>query len=196
MVGKLTVAPPFLVQAYRKGHWMPWATDSRHETLPAALAAGETLHRTFDRIVRVVDQHERILGRWPMPAQPGRRRAKRMTVLCCGDRHWADEAVIVAALKDLAPPVTLVHGGCRGADTMCGAVGVSLGYAVQSVPADWARYGLRAGPVRNQLMLDTYPDIALVLAFHRDYDRSKGTRDMVRRATAKGIPVRHFPPRP
>ena len=49
------------------------------------------------------------------------------------------------------------------------------------------RYGRGAGPRRNRQMLDENPDISLVLAFHEDLGRSKGTRDMVRRSEKKGI---------
>ena len=117
---------------------------------------------------------------------------KSLTILCCGDRHWTDWATIRAALSDYTLPATVVHGNGRGADRMCGTVARELGYEVIAVPADWTRFGLRAGPVRNQLMLDRYPAIALVLAFHRDLERSKGTRDMMQRAFKAGIPTRHL----
>jgi hypothetical protein len=54
------------------------------------------------------------------------------------------------------------------------------------VSAKWEKYGLAAGPIRNQEMLDTYkPD--LVVAFHNDIEHSKGTKDMITRAMNYGI---------
>lgn len=38
-------------------------------------------------------------------------------------------------------------------------------------------------------MLDTHPDIGLVLAFHDNIGQSAGTADMVKAARERGIPV-------
>jgi hypothetical protein len=121
------------------------------------------------------------------PSRPG------LVVLVCGDRRWDDADAIRRALMDLHNPgiALLVHGGCRGADTLADEVAVSLGIPVRVFPAEWGRYGRAAGPIRNRRMLEhTRPD--LVLAFHPDLSRSKGTVDMVRRARAAGVPVRVY----
>ena len=48
--------------------------------------------------------------------------------------------------------------------------------------ADWATHGKKAGPLRNQRMIDEgHPD--LVIAF----PGGKGTDDMTRRALAAGV---------
>jgi hypothetical protein len=113
-----------------------------------------------------------------------------MTVLCCGDRNWWDWATTFAALQRLGSGTTVVEGEARGADRMARTVAEQLGYAVRPYPARWRQYGKAAGPIRNQLMLDSNPDIELVLAFHNFLPKSKGTADMVRRAREAGIPVR------
>jgi len=52
--------------------------------------------------------------------------------------------------------------------------------------ADWDRWGNKAGPIRNQEMLDRgRPNYAL--AFHDDLNKSKGTKDMVERLKKAGI---------
>ena len=54
--------------------------------------------------------------------------------------------------------------------------------------AEWQRYGKGAGPRRNDNMLNEHP--ALVIAFHNDLAKSKGTADTVRKAQKRGIAVR------
>jgi hypothetical protein len=112
-----------------------------------------------------------------------------MTVLCCGDREWAYVGVIRRVLTSLGPGTIVVHGGMRGADAMCARVARSLGYQVVEHKADWQTHGKRAGPIRNQTMLDRHPEIARVIAFHDRLTESKGTADMVQRARRASIPV-------
>lgn len=110
-----------------------------------------------------------------------------MRVLICGDRNWKDFEMILKTLAALQPEV-VIEGECRGADIMGRMAAKQLQIPVMSFPADWATYGLAAGPIRNQKMLDEgRPD--LVLAFHDDIAHSRGTSDMVRRAKRAGIKV-------
>ena len=63
------------------------------------------------------------------------------------------------------------------------------GVKLHEYPADWARHGKRAGPLRNLRMLhEGRPD--LVLAFHDDIENSKGTAHMVTIAQRAGVDVR------
>ena len=115
-----------------------------------------------------------------------------MIILCCGDRNWTDLETIRRILKTFSTTVkesiTVVHGDCRGADKLSGQAAHELGMIVIPEPADWNKYGLAAGPIRNQLMLDKYhPNV--VIAFHNNFDQSKGTKDMVNRATKAHITV-------
>lgn len=112
-----------------------------------------------------------------------------MKVLVTGDRNWNNWASVWRSLRGLGPLTEIVHGGARGADSMCAYVANKLGYTVHEHKAKWDLYGKAAGPLRNQEMLDKHPNIGLCLAFHDDLAHSKGTADMVRRARAKGIPV-------
>ena len=55
-------------------------------------------------------------------------------------------------------------------------------------PADWKTFGKAAGPIRNRKMLDEgLPDV--VIAFHEDIERSKGTKNMISQACEQGIDV-------
>jgi hypothetical protein len=114
-----------------------------------------------------------------------------MIIVCCGDRNWTDEDEIRKFLKCLlvefpANGITLVHGNCRGADVIAGKIGHELGFTVIPVDAKWNEYRKAAGPIRNRLMIKKYnPDI--VVGFHNDYERSKGTKDMLTRAKKANI---------
>lgn len=109
-----------------------------------------------------------------------------MIVLVTGSRDWSFPEIIHGVLEDL--PIThLIHGDARGADRIADTWAKARGILVSAHPADWDRDGLAAGPRRNQRMLDAHPDIDLVLAFPLDW--SIGTRDMIRRARLRRVPV-------
>ncbi|KKN19781.1 hypothetical protein LCGC14_0942300 [marine sediment metagenome] len=113
-----------------------------------------------------------------------------MKVLVCGDRNWTGWAAIHRELERLPPGTTIIHGAAYGADFIAGITGVRLGFTVKAVPAEWDTFGKAAGPIRNRWMLKMEPD--LVLAFHNDIRRSKGTANMVAIARKEGIEVKLF----
>lgn len=98
--------------------------------------------------------------------------------------------LIRRALSTIGLYPIIIEGECEGADLLSRQVAEQLGFEVLPFPAQWARYGRAAGPIRNQQMLDEgKPD--LVLAFHDNLiGRSKGTKDMVLRAVIAGISVK------
>lgn len=109
-----------------------------------------------------------------------------MVVLVTGSRNHKDKDLIWSALDDL-PISELIEGGARGADALARGYCREHGIKVCTHNAGWGRYGRRAGPIRNQTMLDLHPDILLVVAF--PLPESKGTWDMVRRARQSGLYV-------
>jgi hypothetical protein len=108
-----------------------------------------------------------------------------MRVLVCGSRDWGDGLAIYRRLCDLPGGSVVVHGGARGADATAGKAADILGYDVEVFPADWDRYGKRAGFLRNVAMLETGP--GLVLAFQSN--NSRGTQHTINEARKRGIPV-------
>lgn len=108
-------------------------------------------------------------------------------ILVCGSRFWKKRRPIELALMK-AKPDLVIHGESRGADKIAGDIAHAMGIVVCGVPADWKKFGKKAGPIRNQFMLDLNPDE--VIAFHSDIENSKGTKDMVERARKKNIPVK------
>jgi hypothetical protein len=118
-----------------------------------------------------------------------------MKVLVCGSRHWTDEAMIRADLEKLPAGTILIEGAAPGADQISGRIGKELGFEVRPYPASWRRLGRKAGPVRNQQMLDEeHPDafgvhIDQAFAYHEDPGLGSGTADMVKRLKRARIPV-------
>lgn len=113
---------------------------------------------------------------------------KKAVWLICGGRAFADKMLLDDALSALARcegrPSKIVHGGAAGADMLAMLWAERQGIPVAVENADWERYGLSAGPRRNQRMLDTHkPD--LVIAF----PGGSGTADMVRRSMAANVAV-------
>jgi len=109
------------------------------------------------------------------------------TVLVCGGRDFSDQQYMWALLEREHAKhkfARVIHGAARGADRMSGEWACQSGIPVTTFPADWAKHGKRAGPIRNQQMLDEgKPD--LVIAF----PGGAGTADMVRRAKAAAVPT-------
>ncbi len=82
----------------------------------------------------------------------------------------------------------IIHGAANGADTIAGMAAKELGLEVMEFPAEWSKHGKRAGPIRNQQMLDEGRPNG-VIAFHEDISRSKGTKHMIKIAKKNNIPV-------
>lgn len=108
-----------------------------------------------------------------------------MRVLVCGGRDYDDRARVYTVLDEVNPE-WVIHGNARGADTLAADWARSRNRRVIACPANWARDGKRAGPIRNQNMLGQQPD--LVIAF----PGGRGTADMVQRARKAGIDVREI----
>ena len=114
-----------------------------------------------------------------------------MKILVCGDRNWNNAEAMARELMYLSTrgDITIIHEDCRGADKMAREVAAIMGFTVIAVPAEWEKYGRRAGHVRNKKMFDeNRPD--LVLAFHEHINESKGTKHMIEYAKKKGCPTR------
>lgn len=112
-----------------------------------------------------------------------------MKVIVCGSRDWGKRRPIETILSffNINEDHTVIEGGAPGADTLARTVALELGFDVVTVWANWEKYGKAAGPRRNRAMLDMKPD--LVLAFHDDMAKSKGTLDIVAEAKRRGIKV-------
>lgn len=115
-----------------------------------------------------------------------------MKVLVFGSRKWVEQGIIERELSKLPHGTVVVHGAASGADNIGGYVATKLGFEVRPYPADWGRFGLGAGPARNQKMLDEehlpHEPLDLALCFHEDPNLGKGSADM-RDRIAKASPA-------
>lgn len=115
-----------------------------------------------------------------------------MRVLVCGGRDFNNYLFFARSMNavrdEVGPFTTIIHGGAKGAD-WAAHLYANSGFKKEEVVfrADWKQHGRRAGPIRNQRMIDEgKPD--LVVAF----PGGSGTADMVRRARAANIPVKEI----
>lgn len=113
-----------------------------------------------------------------------------MRLLVCGGRNfWKQDQVNAALDKAHAhrPVTLLIHGDAPGADTCSGNWATKRGIPALSVPALWHAEGKKAGPLRNQAMLDGVH--GLVPEGLVAFPGAAGTADMVKRAKAAGLTV-------
>jgi hypothetical protein len=123
-----------------------------------------------------------------------------MRIVVSGDRDWSDEETVAEVLEyclliaeESGEELEVIHGNQgkkdgTGLDKMAGRIAKNLGAKVTAVPAEWDRYPRgAAGPIRNKKMLDMDP--SFLIAFHADLKSSRGTKNCVKEALKRKIPV-------
>jgi ribA/ribD-fused uncharacterized protein len=115
---------------------------------------------------------------------------KMSTALICGGRNFDDVEFIIPRLNAAREECGfdfVITGGAAGADTIGDLWRVESGLDGKVYPADWNRFGKRAGPLRNVQMLEEgKPDF--VIAF----PGTSGTAHMVDIAAQAGVCVIDF----
>lgn len=110
-------------------------------------------------------------------------------LLVCGSRTFSEGAIIGLLMAGLEGDVTVIHGAAKGADALAGRHAHFNGHTVETYPARWDVDGKAAGPIRNQRMLDEGKPDCVWAFVDKPLTESRGTADMVRRATKAGLPV-------
>lgn len=104
-----------------------------------------------------------------------------MKALICGGRDYGNAFKVYGVLSRHGI-TEICHGGAAGADALAHGWAIQNGVRSKIYRADWKTLGKKAGPTRNQKMLEDFrPEI--VIAF----PGGKGTADMVGRARKAGV---------
>lgn len=108
-----------------------------------------------------------------------------MKVIIAGSRSISDPKLIEEAIKQSGFDITeVVCGMARGVDILGKVWADRNSIPVSNFEPDWDYHGLKAGFIRNQEMAD-YADGLIAV-----WDGiSRGTKDMIDRATKKGLKV-------
>jgi len=113
-----------------------------------------------------------------------------MRVLVTGGRYWnlRDETfAFLDKIHEASPITVLIHGDAAGADRLCRDWALQNNIEVETYPADWDQFGRKAGPIRNQQMIDHgRPDILIA------FIGGTGTNNMKKLAKRAKLPIITF----
>jgi len=115
---------------------------------------------------------------------------KELKVIVAGGRDFADYNKLSAVIFDYAESVgddvgvAIVSGMARGADALAHTFAKNEGVQVYEFPANWDKYGKRAGYVRNTEMAE-FADA--LIAFHDG--TSRGTANMIQTMLNMNKPI-------
>lgn len=110
-----------------------------------------------------------------------------MRIIVTGSRRWSSLQAAFPVLQylfDALEPTAIVQGGAAGVDLAAKIAAFELNLPCETYPANWEELGNKAGPFRNQRMVDAGAD--LVIGFPAQ--DSRGTWDCLNRAKKAGIP--------
>lgn len=109
-------------------------------------------------------------------------------VIVAGSRSFSDFQLAKAKLDfflSRQEGIVILSGGARGADQIGERYAALRGYPVERFPAEWARFGHAAGPIRNREMAGQ-ADAAVVF-----WDGiSPGSRHLISVCQSRGLPLR------
>lgn len=122
---------------------------------------------------------------------------KETRIIIAGSRNFTDYKMLVSAadtvLAELGSPVEaiqIVSGGAVGADQLGERYAKQHGYRCMRFPADWNKYGRRAGYLRNLQMAEhaiSDNSHGVLIAFWDG--ESKGTGHMINIARTHGLDI-------
>jgi hypothetical protein len=100
-----------------------------------------------------------------------------------GSRTVTDLGLVADAIEASGFDISEVaSGGAPGVDSLAELRAEQNGIPVTRFPAEWSRYGRKAGPIRNKKMAG-YAE-----TLRAEWDgKSSGTKDMIRQARKHGL---------
>jgi len=111
----------------------------------------------------------------------------KLRVLVCGGRNYNDITTLNAVLDKVNTDLGIayiIEGGARGADRLAGSWAIRNEVGLEQYPANWNRYGKRAGYLRNvQMAEEGKPDMIIT------FPGGIGTQMMRDIGKKKHIPV-------
>ncbi len=111
-----------------------------------------------------------------------------MKLAIVGSREFSNYKYLEGLLTPIKESIEwIISGGARGADSLAERYAQNNKIPFLLFPANWDRYGKQAGFMRNQQIVDEADHMIAIPS-----PNSKGTRDSIRRAEIKGIPVEVF----
>jgi len=108
-----------------------------------------------------------------------------MNVLVCGSRDVTNYMAVEDAITESGYVITkLISGAARGVDSLAVQWAKDNNIPYEEFPADWEKYGRKAGYLRNEEMVNKADAVIAV------WDGvSKGTGHSITIASKKKIPV-------
>lgn len=111
-----------------------------------------------------------------------------MKVIVAGSVNWINRESIRVELESLPNGSVVIHGDAEGADEIAGEVARELGLSVEpmaKIADDYRRYKRGAWKGLNERMVNA--NVELILAFHPDIHKSRGTKHLLKLADEKQI---------
>ena len=109
-------------------------------------------------------------------------------IIVAGSRTFNDYKALKRVLDHyivgVNEAVTIISGGARGADALAERYAWERCIPFECYPANWKKYGLAAGPIRNEQMAANGDAL---IAFWDG--KSRGTKHMIETATRRGLAV-------
>ena len=110
-----------------------------------------------------------------------------MKVIIAGSRTLENYGAVKAAIEESGFEVDVVISGCcRGTDILGERYAAENGLRCERHPAEWARYGRSAGPMRNARMLAGADALIAILQAGAG---NRGTLNIISQARKRGLRV-------
>lgn len=113
-----------------------------------------------------------------------------MKIIVAGGRNFNNYELLRDSLDRIfqrlkKENIVIISGTAKGADSLGEQYSKERGYKLEKFPANWNRFQMAAGPIRNEQMAQVAD--ALVLFWN---GKSRGSADMLERAKKHSLKVR------